>query len=229
MDQPEGLPVPGISNPISSVPLWNQDSKEWLEPIFDFADQHLQDGGALIIIHPFRLSTKSNILGYCKSYGFEIRKEWWGMNRLHLTSAVHPTSTVSSKLCLVFWFGFDIKDLHTWFDYPWTLSFLSNIVVRMPDHEIWHLFGGEESFRGSQFYIFFSANSCSWPPRSRRCQRWHPHEPGHERWSAHEWQFALARPSGEVRLAHADAYRSVYLSWGSRGWLHCSHWWVFST
>lgn len=102
VDQPEGLPVSGISNHISSVPLWNQDSKEWLEPIFDIADQHLQDGGALIIIHPFRLSTKSNILGYCKSYGFEIRKEWWGMNRLHLTSAVHPTSTVSSKLCLVF-------------------------------------------------------------------------------------------------------------------------------
>ena len=100
VDQPEGLPVPGISNPLSAVPLWNQDSKEWLEPIFDFADQHLQDGGALIIIHPFRLSTKSNILGYCKSYGFEIRKEWWGMNRLHLTSAVHPTSTVSSNSAL---------------------------------------------------------------------------------------------------------------------------------
>jgi hypothetical protein len=97
VDQPEGLPVPGISNPISSLPLWNQDSKKWLEPIFYFADQHLQDDGALIIIHPFRLSTKSNILGYCKSYGFEIRKEWWGMNRLHLTSAVHPTSTVNSK------------------------------------------------------------------------------------------------------------------------------------
>jgi hypothetical protein len=97
VDQPKGLPVPGISNLISSVPLWNQDSKEWLEPIFDFADQHLQDDGAFIILHPFRLSTKSNILGYCKSYGFEIRKEWWGMNRLHLTSAVHPTSTVSSK------------------------------------------------------------------------------------------------------------------------------------
>jgi hypothetical protein len=104
VDQPEGLPVPGISNPISSVPLWNQDSKEWLEPIFDFADQHLQDDGAFIILHPFRLSTKSNILGYCKSYGFEIRKEWWGMNRLHLTSAVHPTSTVSDLIlkCICF-------------------------------------------------------------------------------------------------------------------------------
>jgi hypothetical protein len=41
VDQPEGLPVLSISNPISSVPLWNQDSKEWLEPIFYFADQHL--------------------------------------------------------------------------------------------------------------------------------------------------------------------------------------------
>jgi hypothetical protein len=104
VDQPEGLPVPGISNPISSVSLFNQDSKKWLEPIFYFADQHLHDDGAFIILHPFRLSTKSNILGYCKSYGFEICKEWWGMNRLHLTSAVHSTSTISDLIlkCICF-------------------------------------------------------------------------------------------------------------------------------
>lgn len=95
VDMPEGLPVPGVSNPANSIPAWNQDSKEWLQPIFDFADQHLHDDGAIILFHPFRLATKSNILGYYKSYGFEIRKEWWGMNRLHLTSPSNPAVTVS--------------------------------------------------------------------------------------------------------------------------------------
>jgi hypothetical protein len=93
-DIPEGLPVPGISNPPSSIPAWNQESKESLHPLFDFADEHLHDDGAIILFHPFRMSTKSNILVYCKSYGFAIRKEWWGMNRLHLTSPINPTSTV---------------------------------------------------------------------------------------------------------------------------------------
>ncbi len=101
-DIPEGLPVPGISDPPSSIPAWNQESKEWLQPLFDFADEHLQDDGAIILFHPFRVSTKSNILGYCKSYGFTIRKEWWGMNRLHLTSPINPASTVRQSLKLIF-------------------------------------------------------------------------------------------------------------------------------
>jgi hypothetical protein len=60
---PEGLPAPGISNPPLSIPAWNQESKEWL--LFDFADEHLYDDGATILFHPFRMSTKSDILGYC--------------------------------------------------------------------------------------------------------------------------------------------------------------------
>ena len=76
VDMPEGLPVPGISILSTSIPQWNFEPKDWLQPIFDFADQHLQDDGAIIIIYPFRLVTKSNILGYCKSYGSNIRKEW---------------------------------------------------------------------------------------------------------------------------------------------------------
>jgi len=93
-DIPEGLHVPGISNPPSSIPAWNQESKESLQPLIDFADEHLHDDGAIILFHPFRMSMKSNILGYCKSYGFAIRKEWWEMNRLHLTSPINPASTV---------------------------------------------------------------------------------------------------------------------------------------
>jgi hypothetical protein len=85
-DIPEGLPVPGISNP---------PTPEWLQPIFDFADNHLHDDGAMILFHPFRLTTKSMILGYCECFGFQVRKEWLGINRLHLTSPINPLLTVS--------------------------------------------------------------------------------------------------------------------------------------
>ena len=61
VDMPEGLPVLGISIPSTSIPQWNFEPKDWLQPIFDFADQHLQDDGAIIIMYPFRLVTKSNI------------------------------------------------------------------------------------------------------------------------------------------------------------------------
>ena len=94
-DLPEGLPVPGISNPPSYVPAWNRESEDWFQTIFDFADHHLQDDGAIILFHPFRMSTKSSILGYCSTYGFAVRKEWWGMNKLHLTSPINPALTVS--------------------------------------------------------------------------------------------------------------------------------------
>ena len=103
VDMPEGLLVPGISIPSTLIPQWNFEPKDWLQPIFDFADQCLQDDSAIIIIYPFRLVTKSNILGYCKSNGFNIRKEWWGMNRLHLASPVNPALTV--------WFFSNIQHL----------------------------------------------------------------------------------------------------------------------
>ena len=94
-DIPEGLPVPGISNPPTSIPTWNQEADEWLHPIFDFADNHLHDDGAIILFHPFRMTTKAMIIGYCECFGFQVRKEWWGMNRLHLTSPINPSVTVS--------------------------------------------------------------------------------------------------------------------------------------
>ena len=94
-DIPEGLPVPGISNPPTSIPAWNQETHEWLQPIFDFADNHLHDDGAIILFHPFRMTTKAMILGYCECFGFQVRKEWWGMNRLHLTSPINQSVTVS--------------------------------------------------------------------------------------------------------------------------------------
>ncbi|KAG0596414.1 hypothetical protein M758_UG251900, partial [Ceratodon purpureus] len=101
VDIPEGLPIPGISNPADSIPPWNQDSKMWLNPIFEFAEQHLSDDGAMILFHPFRVTTRSNMLGYLKTWSYEIRKEWWGMNHLHLTSGTNPLLTTQRfGICL---------------------------------------------------------------------------------------------------------------------------------
>jgi hypothetical protein len=94
-DIPEGLPVLGISNPPTSIPTWNEETPEWLQPIFDFADNHLHDDGAIILFHPFRMTTKAMIIGYCVCFGFHDLKEWWGMNRLHLTSPINQGVTVS--------------------------------------------------------------------------------------------------------------------------------------
>jgi hypothetical protein len=47
----ENLPVPTISNPSTSISLWNVLSKNFLESLFDFANEHLQDNGAMILIH----------------------------------------------------------------------------------------------------------------------------------------------------------------------------------
>jgi hypothetical protein len=95
VDIPMGLPVPGISNPPTSIPSWNQETHEWLQPIFDSTDNHLHDDDAIILFHPFRMTTKAMILGYCECFDFEVMKEWWGMNRLHLTSPINKSVTIS--------------------------------------------------------------------------------------------------------------------------------------
>jgi hypothetical protein len=96
VDVPEDLPVPTVSEPADAVPPWNQSADSLLEAVFVFAEDYLQDDGAMIVIHPFQVDAKSTILGYCVEYGFETRKEWLCMNRLHLCSPLNRTLTISS-------------------------------------------------------------------------------------------------------------------------------------
>lgn len=96
VDVPEDLPVPTVSEPPNVVPPWNQGADSLLEAVFVFADDYLQDDGAMIVIHPFQVDAKSTILGYCVEYDFDARKEWLCMNRLHLCSPLNKTLTVSS-------------------------------------------------------------------------------------------------------------------------------------
>jgi hypothetical protein len=96
VDMPENLPVPTISDPPGQIPPWNATEDDWLDPIFDFADNHLVDDGAIIIVHPYRQSIKANSLGYSEGTAFTLFKDWTCMNRLHLASPVNPLKTVSA-------------------------------------------------------------------------------------------------------------------------------------
>jgi hypothetical protein len=96
VDVHKDLLVPTVLEPADAVPPWNQSADSLLEAIFVFAQDYLQDDGAMIVIHPFQVDAKSTILGYCVEYGFETRKEWLCMKRLHLCSPLKRTLTVSS-------------------------------------------------------------------------------------------------------------------------------------
>jgi hypothetical protein len=98
VDVPEDLPVPTVSDPADVVPPWNQRADSLLEAVFVFAEDYLQDDGAMIVIHLFQVDAKSTILGYCVEYGFETHKEWLCMNRFHLCSPLNRTLIVSSLL-----------------------------------------------------------------------------------------------------------------------------------
>jgi hypothetical protein len=96
VDVPEDLLVPTVSDLVDVVPPWNQSTDSLLKVVFVFAKDYLQDDSAIIVIHPFQVDAKSTILGYCVEYGFETRKEWLCMNRLHLCSPLNRTLIVSS-------------------------------------------------------------------------------------------------------------------------------------
>jgi hypothetical protein len=64
VDVPKGLPVLSVSYPANVVPPWNQSAESLLEAVFVFAEDYLQDDGAIIVIHPFQVDAKSTILGY---------------------------------------------------------------------------------------------------------------------------------------------------------------------
>ncbi len=86
--------MPMISSPPSPIPIWNQFSDDWLSPIFDFATEHLHDGGAFFVMHPLNRGHKANVLACCESYGFKVVQSWFGMNRLPLVNPTNPTMTV---------------------------------------------------------------------------------------------------------------------------------------
>ena len=51
MDVPEGLPVPMVSDPASSVLVWNKLPKRFVETVFEFASRLVHDNGVLLLFY----------------------------------------------------------------------------------------------------------------------------------------------------------------------------------
>jgi len=84
-----------ISYPLIAVPIWNTDLEfEAIQEAFNFAEKHLQDHGCMVVFHPWSTDAKGVVAGLCKVYPFVIKKDWLGINRIHLTSPVNPSNRV---------------------------------------------------------------------------------------------------------------------------------------
>jgi hypothetical protein len=103
VDIPEGLPVPIVSSPPTSIPMWNSADESFLLLVFDFGSSLVHGNGALLLFHKDDLKLRADIRGYANAYHFKILKEWTGINRLPLTSARDASKTVSgSSLVMCF-------------------------------------------------------------------------------------------------------------------------------
>jgi hypothetical protein len=97
VDIPEGLPVPMVSSPPTSVPDWNLEHKSFLSMVFDIGGSLVHDNGVLLFFHKDDLKLRADIRAYSKAYHFSILKEWTGINRLPITSGRDASKTVSGS------------------------------------------------------------------------------------------------------------------------------------
>jgi hypothetical protein len=59
VDIPEDLPVPIVSSPPTSVPVWNSADESFLPLVFDFGSSLVHDNGALLLFHKDILLNRS--------------------------------------------------------------------------------------------------------------------------------------------------------------------------
>ena len=102
LDLPEGLPVPGVSDPPSAIPDWNVVPPTFLEDAFEFASNHLHDDAAMLIFLADDIKVKREIAGYLAGFGFMEYREWLGVNCLQLASPRDPSRRVSSQFLTIF-------------------------------------------------------------------------------------------------------------------------------
>jgi hypothetical protein len=75
VDIPEGLPVPMVSSPPTSVPEWNSDDKNFMAMLFDMGSSLVHDNGMLLFFHKDDLELRADFRGSTKAYYFKILKE----------------------------------------------------------------------------------------------------------------------------------------------------------
>ena len=100
IDIPEGLPVPTMASPTSSIPKWNKLPDRFVETVFEIASGLVHDNGVLPLFHPNDLQMRADIRGCLKACHFSLFKEFIGVNCLLLTSAKNASKTVSISCIL---------------------------------------------------------------------------------------------------------------------------------
>jgi hypothetical protein len=104
VDIPEGLPIPMVSSPPTSIPELYSDDKNFLAMVFDMGSSLVHDNGVLLLFYNDDLKLRVDIRGSAKAYHFKILKEWTKINRLPMTSTRDASKTVSGSnlvICII--------------------------------------------------------------------------------------------------------------------------------
>ena len=101
-DYPDGLRVPGLSDPPFQIPRWNVNIPSFLHVMMAFALTYLHDDGAFFLFYPDSAMVKREVAGFFKNYKFKIKDEWTIINCLHLANPTNPSKNVSSNFGLLF-------------------------------------------------------------------------------------------------------------------------------
>ncbi len=101
-EYPDGLRVPGVSDPPSQVPNWNESLEGFLKVTMGFAYAYLHDDGAFLLFYPDSPIVKKEVMSYFKNYKMKVVDEWTIINYLHLANPLHPSKNVSSSNFLNF-------------------------------------------------------------------------------------------------------------------------------
>jgi len=68
VDFPEGLPVPMVSSPRTTVPEWNTDAVNFLAMVFAMGSSLVHDNGVLLLFHKDDLQVRADIRGSANAY-----------------------------------------------------------------------------------------------------------------------------------------------------------------
>jgi hypothetical protein len=109
---PDGLLVPNILTPQSKVPDWNVVNDNWANPVFEFAQDVLQDDRAILLFYPDNPKLRASKDQAAEDFGFNCLYDWWEVNELLLTSYNNPDCTVSYQVYDTLHLGM----LESWFE-----------------------------------------------------------------------------------------------------------------
>jgi len=93
-DYPDGLPVPGVSQPSSLVPSWNEEVQGFLRLIIGFCGGFLHDDGALLLFYPDNPQIKKELFSFFNKNNLKMKEEWTIINSLHLCHPLNPSKLV---------------------------------------------------------------------------------------------------------------------------------------